>query len=305
MSLTPCFRGMVNSWEADEMGHMNVRFYVQKALQATGHFLNEIGLGPNFRREKGLGIRIMDHHIRFLKEARPGTPLVIMTGALGADEAGLFVLHEVRHALTGDVCATLTGTVVLTDGLGDQPFSLPEEAAEQARGFATDLPDYAAQRGIDAPGPKLVPNWGRADEMGLHEITRIEVRPHLLDPDGALSAEHFIGAISDGIPTLISQFAVNRQSSLERGIGGAALEYRLFYIRRIFAGELITVRSGLSAIGNKTFTHIHWMFDQNRNVVASAAAVAVSFDLKERKAIAFSDEARAQFENYLVPGLGI
>ena len=144
-----------------------------------------------------------------------------------------------------------------------------------------------------------------ADEMGLHEITRIEVRPHLLDPDGALSAEHFIGAISDGIPTLISQFAVNRQSSLERGIGGAALEYRLFYFRRVFAGELITVRSGLSAIGNKTFTHVHWMFDQNHNVVASAAAVAVSFDLKERKAIAFSDEARAQFETYLVPGLGI
>jgi len=305
MSLTPCFRGMVNSWEADEMGHMNVRFYVQKSLQATAHFLNEIGLGPAVRRESELGVRIMDHHIRFLKEARPGTPLVIETGALGADEAGLFVLHQVRHALTGDVCATLTGTIVITEGLGDQPYKLPEEVAAKARDFATDMPDYAAPRGIDAPGPKLVPNWHRADEMGLFEISRIEVRPTMLDPDGALSTEHFIGAISDGIPTMISQFAVNRADSLQSGVGGAALEYRLFYFRRVFSGELITIRSGLSDIGNKTFTHIHWMFDQNHNVVASAAAVAVSFDLKERKAIAFSPEARAAFESFVVPDLGI
>lgn len=305
MSVTPAYRGMVNSWEVDEMGHMNVRFYVQKSLQATAHFLAETGLGPDYRREHQLGVRIMDHHIRFLKEARPGTPLTIMTGALGADGSGMLLYHEVRHGLTGDVCATLTGTVVLTEGLGDTPHTLPEEAAQKARSHACDLPDYAQARGIDVPGPTLIPNWGRADEMGLFEISKLEVRPNMLDPDGALSAEHFIGSVSDGIPNMISQFAVNRADSLRDGVGGAALEYRLFYFRRLFAGELITVRSGLSDIGNKTFHHIHWMFDQNRQPVASVAAVAVSFDLKERKAIPFSPEARAAFEKLLVPGLSL
>ena len=32
------WRGGVNTWECDEMGHMNVRFYLAKAMEGLPHF---------------------------------------------------------------------------------------------------------------------------------------------------------------------------------------------------------------------------------------------------------------------------
>ena len=46
------YRGNVNTWECDEMGHMNVRFYVAKCEEAIAILLAELGLSPAEQRRQ-------------------------------------------------------------------------------------------------------------------------------------------------------------------------------------------------------------------------------------------------------------
>ena len=39
-----CYRGSVEAWEIDHMGHMNVQFYVKKAMHAVRIFFLKVGI---------------------------------------------------------------------------------------------------------------------------------------------------------------------------------------------------------------------------------------------------------------------
>jgi acyl-CoA thioester hydrolase len=66
------------------------------------------------------------------------------------------------------------------------------------------------------------------------------------------------------------------------------------------------VRSGLKAVGSKTTTWAHWLFDgESGAAVAAAEAVGVSFDLATRKAIGMEEEIRHALEELVVPGLSV
>ena len=43
------YRGSINTWECDEMGHMNVRFYVAKSMEGLAEFAHAVGLEHAFR----------------------------------------------------------------------------------------------------------------------------------------------------------------------------------------------------------------------------------------------------------------
>ena len=120
---------------------------------------------------------------------------------------------------------------------------------------------------------------------------------------GPLCAGHVTVAAERGdYQARTRTIAIDRAARLNDGVGGAALEYRLFYFRRPEAGELTITRSGFIEVGNKTFLHGHWIFDQNGKPLASIAAIAVSFDLKARKALPMPPEMRAAYEEKVVPG---
>ena len=43
------WRGNANAWECDEMGHLNVKSYLAKAMQAVARLIEDAGLGPDRR----------------------------------------------------------------------------------------------------------------------------------------------------------------------------------------------------------------------------------------------------------------
>lgn len=81
MSRRLCYRGAANTWECDEMGHMNVRFYLGKAHQGLVHAGVMIGLGPKALAAMGAELVVDDQHIRFLRELRAGADLSIDAGS--------------------------------------------------------------------------------------------------------------------------------------------------------------------------------------------------------------------------------
>ena len=100
------------------MGHMNVQFYVAHATSGVASLGNAMGLGPSGLRDKGLRLRAINHHIRFLREMRPGAPFYVSGGLTEATAQKLRFLLEVRNTVSGDVMATLTGDAVLSNPSG-------------------------------------------------------------------------------------------------------------------------------------------------------------------------------------------
>jgi acyl-CoA thioester hydrolase len=66
------YRGSINTWECDEMGHMNVRFYVAKMMEGLAEVGQVVGLGHAFRERAISTLAPRDQHIRFMREAKAG-----------------------------------------------------------------------------------------------------------------------------------------------------------------------------------------------------------------------------------------
>ncbi len=277
-------RGSVQSHECDAMGHMNVRHYVARVFDALSWLLLEAGSrAPVVQR---------DQHIRFLRELPPVTPFVILGGVLDRQGAVLRCYAEIRNAATDTPAATFVTDI----DVGEARLSIDA--------LRVTLPDHAAPRGLGFAAPRLLPDRAAALAMGLAECHRGAVRPDECDRDGVMRPDGVIARVWDGVPNLR-----NRGTGLgvrEEGIGGAALEYRLVHLSPLRAGQLLTVTSGLRALGEKTTTWTHLLHDgETGTPVAAAEAVGVAFDLVARRAIAIPPAQRAALQGLLVEGLGL
>ncbi|WP_422021513.1 thioesterase family protein [Pyruvatibacter mobilis] len=70
-NLVPLLRTSVQTRECDDMGHMNVQFYVAKAGEGLDVLAHEMGYGPRARRADNTVLLPREHHIRFHREQRP------------------------------------------------------------------------------------------------------------------------------------------------------------------------------------------------------------------------------------------
>jgi acyl-CoA thioester hydrolase len=140
--------GAIQTWECDVMGHLNVRFYVSRASEGLAILGHELGI------DGGLRIQPLDHHIRFLRELRPGTPIRVFAGIAALRETSLQVYLEIRNAATDVPAATFIADTVLLDEAGDR-VALPAAVADRARRLAVDIPAHGAPRGLTLapPGP--------------------------------------------------------------------------------------------------------------------------------------------------------
>ena len=115
----------------------------------------------------------------------------------------------------------------------------------------------------------------------------------------------FMGRVSDAIPNLLA-LTQRADRSADGKVGGAALEYRLVYHAMPREGDVLALRSGVKAMGGKTFTWVHWLIDVDTGrAVMTTEAVAVSFDLVARKAIDIDPALRQMMEPFLVPDLSV
>lgn len=292
-------RGSVQQEECDVMGHMNVRHYVARAVDALDWLMLESGLPPSGRR-----LAVVDQHLRFLREMSPGTPFTILGGIVSVAAERLRVVVEIRNSATEAPAAMLVTDLGAwagpEGGLAPLP-SLPSGLATARLMVA--MPDNAGPRGLGFDPPRALPDRAAALAMGLAEGYRGAIRAHECDLDGVMRPDVIIARIWDGVPNLR-----NRGTGLgikEEGMGGAALEYRVAQFRPLRAGQLLTVCSGLKALGEKTTTWTHLVHDETGAIVAASEAVGIAFDLKLRKAVAIPPERRAALEALLVPGLGL
>ncbi len=300
----PLYQGSVNTWECDDGGHLNVRFHFERAFVGLAHMARALELPRANTESAGSTLIAQEVHVRFLKEARPGAPLIMHGGVVELGESDATLCLDMRHH-DGAPGTAFTFKVRHVETRGLRSFPWSERTKAVAKRLKCKLPDHAKPRSIDLSKTPAQATRQGAIDLGATRIGGALVQPDQCDALGRLRGEHFPGRISDSVPTLLAPY---RQANAADGTtpAGAVVEARVVFRKFPRAGELIEVHSGIVELGDKTLRLVHWVVDPESGAAwASMEAVALTFDTKTRKAIQPSAEARARIEKLVVNGLSV
>lgn len=303
------WRGGVNTWDCDEMGHMNVRHYVVRAQEGLIGMAAELGLPHAFSPHANATLLVKEQHIRFLREAHAGAPLYMLGGVIEMSETEARILQLLIHPASGELAATFQTTVVHATPRDGQPFPWPKVARERAEALMVAVPERAQARSIDLSPFTPTASLARANALGLARIGLGGLLPSDCDVFGRMRTEQFIGRVSDGIGTFIHPFrdvVVEHAEHKPQRMGGAVLEYRIVHLAWPRAGDRIEIRSGLLGTDARTMRVVHWMLDPATGEPwGTSEAVAITFDLDARKVVPVSDAARAALAAHETKGLAL
>jgi len=295
--------GSVQPNECDVMGHLNVRHYVARSVESLAALALALGLGPRALRERGLRLGVVDHHMRFQAELRPGAGFSIGAGLLAHDAGGFVAYQEMRHTGgSGAVAATFRTEAALFDAASGAQVPLP--ALTGAAALTVALPEHARPKGLELTPPRPRPQWHEADALRLPLAHAGQVAAAECDAQGWLRADGIIARIWDGVPNLPTRsLRDGGEGDPARGrLGSAALEYRIHYHEAPRAGDLLAVRSALRSVGTKTTVAGHWVFCRESGLaVATAELVGITFDLATRKACELDAATRERLAAWVVP----
>ncbi|MEQ9519735.1 MAG: thioesterase family protein [Parvibaculum sp.] len=299
------YRSSAQTWETDGMGHMNVQFYSEKATAALSALSLALGHGRDAQTRTHLRLTPKDHHIRFLREQRPGAPIFIQGGVVRVEGDRLICYFEMVNTVSQEVAATFLTEAAFVDIRTGEEATMPACIAAQIATLQVDVPTHGAPRGLVLSAPRPAPLLGEAEEMKLIQTFKGEVLPEWCDITGRLAIRRYMGIVSDSIPNLLAQPRGDDRSK-DSKIGGAALEYRFVYRAAPLAGDIVVLRSGLKIVTDKTYTWAHWLFNAETGAcVATAEAVAIALDLVLRKSIPIPAEMKAHLTSFVVEGLGV
>ncbi|TRO95391.1 thioesterase [Glycocaulis profundi] len=302
------WRGNANAWECDELGHLNVRGYIAKAMQAAGRLAELIGMRGAFASHATATLIARDIHVRYLAEVRPGAPLAIEGGVERVSGAGLEALFLMRHAARGDLAATIRIAFDHADPASARPFPWPERLGGAARGLIIPVPPEAAPRGVSSGIPTADISAEQAEALGLPRIGLGRFGPEDADAFGRIRPEVLIGKVSDSAvharEAFPEQWAAHETGALTHA--SALLEARIAVRRLPRPGEGYEIRTGLIEAGPKVRRLVHWVLDPATGAALwSAEGVACIMDMKTRRLAPAEGDALAALRSAIRPGLSL
>jgi acyl-CoA thioester hydrolase len=101
------YRGAVYPWHCDQMGHMNVMWYVGKFDEATWNLGAMMGLTSQYMRESKRGMAAVDQRISYRREALVGDIVVVRSAVLELKPKTVRFVHEMFRGDGGDHLATM------------------------------------------------------------------------------------------------------------------------------------------------------------------------------------------------------
>jgi acyl-CoA thioester hydrolase len=302
------YRGSVNTWECDEMGHMNVRFYVNRMMEGLAELAHQAAMPLAFTDQAQSTLRPRDQHIRYIREVLAGRPFTMTGCVLEVTESSALIYQQIIHA-SGEPGAAFRTWVDHVEVDSGRAFPWSKAARAALEKLAGEAPADLAPRSIDMNvAPILQPRLSDCDAIGAPTIGRGVVPAEHCGADGRMLAEMFVGRLSDSVAHLLGPWrdklaaasgAVPRQ-------GGAVLEYRIVYRRWPRAGDRFVIRSGLAFIKEKTHSLVHWIMDPNTGEAwATSQAVAIALNLDTRKIIPATSEMQAALGSLAPKGLAV
>jgi acyl-CoA thioester hydrolase len=129
--------GTVYPWQCDQVGHMNVTFYMAKFDEATWRFFAHIGMDGAYFREKRGGMGAVEQHLTYRSELHPGDCVEIATEVLEVKPKSITFRHNMAEALSGDEVATCTITAVHIETSARRGSPLPDDVFKRAQALVS------------------------------------------------------------------------------------------------------------------------------------------------------------------------
>lgn len=294
------WRGSVNTWECDQMGHMNARFYAARAMEGLATFAAALGLPGAFRSRADATLIVSDHHIRFLREARAGAAMHMRSGVIAMDDCGARILQLLFHA-DGELAAAFQTRVVHATAREERPFAWSQTTRERAKDLMVEVPAGCAPRSLGLEPPSGAANLEAAERLGLTLLACGAFGAGDCDVFGRVAPWQILGRLSDGVPTLL-----DAGQPRDPNVGGAVLELRLAYQAWPKSGDRFVLRSGIAGFDDRARRVVHWLLDPDTGRPwATGEAVAVALDLTTRKIAAPSEASRAALSAGMIDGLSL
>jgi acyl-CoA thioester hydrolase len=296
------WRGGVNPWQCDQMGHLNVRFYVAHAMEALAALASSMGMPRAFAPRAVSTLMVREHHIRFLKEARAGEALHMEVGLLEVAESEASVLQVMRHSDTAEPAAVFHTRVAHVRAPDAQPFAWSSAVRAAAERLRVEVPEPLRPRSL-IPGHSIEPvSLARAESLPMIRYGAGAFTAEDADAFGRVGPHRIMGRMGDGSPHEIAEIrAAAGNGPAGQPLGVAVVEYRLVYLEAPEPGDRYEIRSGLSRVEPKRLNFEHWILDPDSGRPwAIAEVVLLPFDIEARKAFALSEAAQAALKARLI-----
>jgi acyl-CoA thioester hydrolase len=126
------YKGTVYPWHCDQMGHMNVMWYVGKFDEATWHLFHALGLTPQFLRDNKRGMVAVEQTVKYRRELLAGDLITVHSTVLEVKDRSIRFAHEMRKVDTDEIAATTTFTGVHLDTVTRRACPFPDVVKERA-----------------------------------------------------------------------------------------------------------------------------------------------------------------------------
>ena len=127
------YRGAVYPWHCDQMGHMNVMWYVGKFDEATWQLFAAAGITPSYLRAQRRGMAAVQQNITYQRELLAGDTVAVRSAFLEVREKVVKFVHEMRNAQTGEISAICVLTGVSMDAQTRKSCPFPEDVLAHAK----------------------------------------------------------------------------------------------------------------------------------------------------------------------------
>ncbi|MBV8051780.1 MAG: thioesterase family protein [Acidobacteriaceae bacterium] len=126
------YRGVTYPWQCDQIGHMNITWYVSKFDEANWNLFASVGIMPSYLRDGKFGVAGVQQNITYKRELMAGDVIEIRTKILEIREKVIRFVHEMSNVETQEIAATCEITAVHMDRKTRKSFPFPDAVRKAA-----------------------------------------------------------------------------------------------------------------------------------------------------------------------------
>lgn len=304
--------GPVLDTEIDSLGHMNVRFYLNRVDRANRFLLQKLGLNE---LAPACTVRRYDTYSRFRREQFAGARLQVAGGTLEVNAKQARCYFEIRNPAKDEIAATFITVSTLEDAASRQAVLFPEALTQINEQYSVLLPSYGSPRSLslapprtDVTLPALEARVSATPEPGMMS-GRLEATIDDIDCDAD-------GRLREDVDLM---FVMHRPQTGEeaasfgppvmktpdgRRFSWAMIETRAVVLGRPVAGDRLISLGADIGLGERWRQSRRWAYiaDTGR-LIGVNDVVGIALDLDARQSIEIPEPVRESIERSYLPDL--
>ena len=156
---------VVEESEIDELGHLSVPFYEQRALTASHELLSRCGLDTGALADQRVELTLVDAFSRNLREQFLGAPLAVQGGMLDAEGDYVRLYQQIVNTENDEIAAVYVQKYTLQSMASRESVAFEPGVLEQAEKARIDWPEHGRPRSLDLSRPPFQLSLEEAREL--------------------------------------------------------------------------------------------------------------------------------------------